>query len=263
MTHRLHRLAKGLRQEVVTGGGVGCPSGSRSRRGGPAGRTRSRRLPSLARTRPPVGGVRCTSAACRTGCPRRGRVRSASGGQPGPVQAPPPAESRAPRWRPSVSALAYNDPAGLARDLAAARCLGDAAVHGQVLQLQPEQLVAGAKHRTAQVLGHAGADPLVAAAAQGGGRAGLVGDATVAAAEHQDLDELVKHQPAGCVGGGSLAGGGRGGPAAGRTGPTTVPGSTMAGQARDLPMRTKGESSVIITARACLVLLHPTGAGPQ
>jgi hypothetical protein len=58
MTHRLHRLAKGLRQEVVTGGGVGCPSGSRSRRGGPAGRTRSRRLPSLARTRPPVGGVR-------------------------------------------------------------------------------------------------------------------------------------------------------------------------------------------------------------
>jgi hypothetical protein len=69
MTHRLHRLAKGLRQEVVTGGGVGCPSGSRSRRGGPAGRTRSRRLPSLARTRPPVGGVRCTSAACRTGCP--------------------------------------------------------------------------------------------------------------------------------------------------------------------------------------------------
>jgi hypothetical protein len=195
MTHRLHRLAKGLRQEVVTGGGVGCPSGSRSRRGGPAGRTRSRRLPSLARTRPPVGGVRCTSAACRTGCPRRGRVRSASGGQPGPVQAPPPAESRAPRWRPSVSVLAYNDPAGLARDLAAARCLGDAAVHGQVPQLQPEQLVAGAKHRTAQVLGHAGADSLVAAAAQGGGRAGLVGDATVAAAEHQDLDELVKHQP--------------------------------------------------------------------
>jgi hypothetical protein len=40
------------------------------------------------------------------------------------------------------------------------------------LQLQPEQLVVGAKHRTAQVLGHAGADPLVAAAAQGGGRAG-------------------------------------------------------------------------------------------
>jgi hypothetical protein len=29
MTHRLHRLAKGLRQEVVTGGGVGCPSASR------------------------------------------------------------------------------------------------------------------------------------------------------------------------------------------------------------------------------------------
>jgi hypothetical protein len=37
----------------------------------------------------------------------------------------------------------------------------------------------------------------------------------------------------------------------------------MAGQARDLPMRTEGESSVIITARACPVLLHPTGAGPK
>jgi hypothetical protein len=59
MTHRLHRLAKGLRQEVVAGGDDGGrPSGSGSRRGGPAGRTRSRRLPSLARTRPPVGGVR-------------------------------------------------------------------------------------------------------------------------------------------------------------------------------------------------------------
>jgi hypothetical protein len=28
-------------------------------------------------------------------------------------------------------------------------------------------------------------------------------------------------------------------------------------------MRTEGESSVIITARACLVPLHPTGAGPK
>jgi hypothetical protein len=40
--------------------------------------------------------------------------------------------------------------------------------------------------------GHPGVDPLVAAAAQGGGRAGVIGDAAVAAAEHQDLDELVE-----------------------------------------------------------------------
>jgi hypothetical protein len=60
------------------------------------------------------------------------------------------------------------------------------------------------------------------------------------------------------------AAGGPGGLGAGRRlGPTTVPGWTMAGQARDLPMRTKGESSVIITARACPVPPRPTGAGPK
>ena len=42
-------------------------------------------------------------------------------------------------------------------DLAAAGRLGDAPIHHQVLQFQPEQPVVGAKHRTAQVLGHAGA----------------------------------------------------------------------------------------------------------
>ena len=42
-------------------------------------------------------------------------------------------------------------------------------------------------------VGHAQGDPLVAPAAQGRGRAGGVGDAAVAAAEHQHLDELVEH----------------------------------------------------------------------
>jgi len=37
----------------------------------------------------------------------------------------------------------------------------------------------------------------------------------------------------------------------------------MAGQARDLQMRTGGESSVSIAARACLAPLRPTGAGPN
>jgi hypothetical protein len=35
-------------------------------------------------------------------------------------------------------------------------------------------------------------DPLVAAASQRGRRAGVIGDAAVAAAKHQDLDELVE-----------------------------------------------------------------------
>jgi hypothetical protein len=37
----------------------------------------------------------------------------------------------------------------------------------------------------------------------------------------------------------------------------------MAGQARDLPMIAGYESPLIITARACLVPLRPTGAGPN
>jgi hypothetical protein len=62
---------------------VGRPSGSSSRRGAAAGRTRSWRLPAPARTRPRLGGVRCTSAACRTGWPTRGCAPPANGGWPG------------------------------------------------------------------------------------------------------------------------------------------------------------------------------------
>jgi hypothetical protein len=82
-------------------------------------------------------------------------------------------------------------------DLAAAGRLGDAAVHNQVLQVQAEQPVVGAQHRQTQLLGHPGADPLIAAAPQGGRRAGVVGDPAVATAEHQHLDELVEHDPVG------------------------------------------------------------------
>jgi hypothetical protein len=80
-------------------------------------------------------------------------------------------------------------------DLAAAGCLGGAAVDRQVLQLQAEQLVIGTQHQQAQLLGKAQGDPLVAAATQGRGRAGVIGDPAVAAAEHQHLDELVEHDP--------------------------------------------------------------------
>jgi hypothetical protein len=231
-----------------------CPSGSRSRRGGPAGRTRSRRPPAPARTRPPPGGARCTSAACRSGCPRRGCAPPASDVPPGPARAPPAWRSRRPcPARPAPAGRAGSrsrrpgappaagqranrrhgvqgggqqgvvaavgrrrhrrqpDPARLGGDrafqpllaaihrarpgnLAAAGRL-DAAVHRQVRQLQPEQPVVGAKHHQPQPLGEPQGDPLVTAAAQGRRRAGGVGDAAVAAADHQDLDELVEHQP--------------------------------------------------------------------
>jgi hypothetical protein len=66
-----------------------------------------------------------------------------------------------------------------------------------VFQFQREQPVVGAKHRQPEPVGEAEGDPLVAAAAQRGRRAGVVGDAAVAAAEHQNLDELVEDDPVG------------------------------------------------------------------
>jgi hypothetical protein len=53
--------------------------------------------------------------------------------------------------------------------------------------------VVGGQRQAVELVGHAQGDPLVAPAAQGRGRAGGVGDAAVAAAEHQHLDELVEH----------------------------------------------------------------------
>jgi hypothetical protein len=101
-------------------------------------------------------------------------------------------------------------------ELTAAGRFGDAAVHRQLLQLQAEQPLVGAEHRQAKPFGKPERDPFVAAAAQGRRGAGVVGDAAVAAAEHQDLDELVEHQPSGMRGRGSPAGGRPGGWAAGR-----------------------------------------------
>jgi hypothetical protein len=66
-----------------------------------------------------------------------------------------------------------------------------------VLKLQAEQAVVGGQHRQAQLLGDPGADPFVAAAPQGGRRAGVVGDAAIATAQDQDLDELVEDDPVG------------------------------------------------------------------
>jgi hypothetical protein len=90
------------------GDGVGgCPSGSSSRRGGPVGHRRWRGWPTLARTRRPAGAARCTSAACRTGCPRRGYARSPSGVPPGSVLA-------ARGWRSGRPGHARSGPGGRA-----------------------------------------------------------------------------------------------------------------------------------------------------
>jgi hypothetical protein len=90
-----------------------------------------------------------------------------------------------------LAAVHWAGPGGLA----AAGCLGGAAVHRQLLQFQTEQLVIGSQHLQAESFGHPGADPLVPAAAQGGRRAGGVGDVAIPAAEHQHLDELVEDHP--------------------------------------------------------------------
>src|SRR4029450_10804741 len=121
-------------------------------------------------------------------------------------------------------------------------------------QLQAEQLVIGGQHEQAQLLGNPGADPFIAAPAQGGGRAGAVSDPAVAAAKDQDLDELVEDDPVRDAGPG----------AAQRSAATwTQRGSrTDDGRAGTRPPDDRRcESPQIITARACPAPPRPTGAG--
>lgn len=66
---------------------------------------------------------------------------------------------------------------GFASCLATARRLDDAAVHGEVLQVQPDDLVVGLQTQLLELAEHTGGDPLVAASTDRGGRAGRVRDA--------------------------------------------------------------------------------------
>lgn len=81
--------------------------------------------------------------------------------------------------------------------VAAAGGFGDAPVDGEVIKLQADHAVVGLQHQQLQGGEDAQADPVVAAVADGGSRAGLVGDLAVAAAKHQDLHQLVEHDPVG------------------------------------------------------------------
>jgi hypothetical protein len=76
--------------------------------------------------------------------------------------------------------------------LPAAGRLGRAAVHRHVGQVQADHLLVGIQASQPQLIEDSQPDPLVPAAAQGGGRAGGVGDPLVAGAEDQRLDELVE-----------------------------------------------------------------------
>jgi hypothetical protein len=73
----------------------------------------------------------------------------------------------------------------------------DAAVHGQVVQFQADHAVVGAQDQQLQRGEQPCGDPLVAPVAEGGGRAGGIGDLAVATAEHQDLGELIEDYPVG------------------------------------------------------------------
>jgi hypothetical protein len=72
---------------------------------------------------------------------------------------------------------------------------GDAAVHGDVVEHQPDDAVVGVEGDPFELREDPEPDPLVAAIADGGRRAGAVGDALVGAAEPQHLQQLVEHDP--------------------------------------------------------------------
>jgi hypothetical protein len=75
--------------------------------------------------------------------------------------------------------------------LAAVGRLGDAPVHGEVLQVQAEQAIVGGHGELEEQVVDAGGDPFVAAA-QGARRAGLVDDALVGAANTKTCSSLSK-----------------------------------------------------------------------
>ena len=76
------------------------------------------------------------------------------------------------------------------RFLPTAGSLGDAAVHRQIGQLQPDETIVGIEGDLPEILHQPEFDPLITPATQRALRARLVGDPFVSAAEHQDLDQL-------------------------------------------------------------------------
>ena len=86
---------------------------------------------------------------------------------------------------------------GLSGGLAPARGFDDAPVDNDVVELEADDLVVGLEAQVLQAGEDASGDPLIAATAHGGGRAGGIGDLVVGGAQHEYLDELVEHEPVG------------------------------------------------------------------
>jgi hypothetical protein len=84
--------------------------------------------------------------------------------------------------------------------LAAARRLGDAAIDGEVGQLQAAHAVVETEHEIEQGIHHADGNPRGPAPAQHGCGAGVVSDAVVGAPEHQDLHQFVEEELVGNAG---------------------------------------------------------------
>jgi hypothetical protein len=142
----------------------------------------------------PLAGV--VGFGVAAGYPGSGRAGASHGGWPRPPlpQAGYPGSQR--RW--SACGPACHGRPGCARRRGRRRgrwCC--APVDGEVIKLQADDAVVGVQHQQLQGGEDAQADPVVAAVADGGRRAGLVGDLAVAAAKRQDLHQLVEHDPVG------------------------------------------------------------------
>lgn len=68
-------------------------------------------------------------------------------------------------------------------------------VDHHVVQAEADDAVIGLEAPSSSRVKNPGGDPLVTSGTERGGRAGRVGDRGIRAAEHEDLDELVEHDP--------------------------------------------------------------------
>lgn len=81
---------------------------------------------------------------------------------------------------------------GTSRDFPAAGGFDDTAVDAEVVQLEPDDAVVRFQADLFQRVEDTGGDPFIPAGAQGGRRAGGIGDLGVGGAEDEDLDECVE-----------------------------------------------------------------------
>jgi len=70
----------------------------------------------------------------------------------------------------------------------------DAAVDGDVLQVEADDLVVGIQADLLERLEHLGLDPLITSPPDRRGRTGTVSDLGISGAEDQDLNDLVEHE---------------------------------------------------------------------